>query len=201
MSYLKFYREARGPARRVAVFPGSFNPPTCAHLALAERAAEVMDEVIFVLPEAFPHKSFEGVGFAERLELLLKAAQHPRFTVASTPRGLFIEIARALRPHRAEASLHFLCGRDAAERIVKWDYGEPDAFAGMLQEFQLLVAARGGAYEPPPELAHGIAALDLERDYAEVSATEVRRRVLLDDECLDLLPRAIVEDVRRLYRA
>jgi hypothetical protein len=46
------------------------------------------------------------------------------------------------------AQLLFICGRDAAERIVAWDYGEPDAFRRMLDQFELLVAART-ASEPP----------------------------------------------------
>ena len=40
------------------------------------------------------------------------------------------------------------------ERVAAWDYGRPGAWREMLQEFDLLVAPRGGEYLPEPaELA------------------------------------------------
>jgi nicotinic acid mononucleotide adenylyltransferase len=159
-----------------------------------------MDEVVFVLPEAFPHKDFSGVGFAARLELLLGVVRHDRWSVASTQGGLFIDMARELQPHYDGAKLHFLCGRDAAERIVGWDYGSPRALKNMFEEFTLLVAARRGHYEPPPEYAEAIARLDLDRDYSEVSATEVRRMLLSGGDWRSLVPPEIQVDVLRLYR-
>ena len=198
---MKFHRRASGTPHRVAVFPGSFNPPTVAHLALAEKTAQLVDEVIFVLPEVFPHKDFSGVGFDDRLGLLLKVAHHSHFTVASTQGGLFIDMARELRPHYADANLHFLCGRDAAERIVNWDYGEPRMLERMFAEFSLLVAARNGHYEPPAIYAGSIAQLPLEHDFGDFSATEVRNLAAHNGDLSDLIPAEIVSDVARLYRA
>lgn len=207
---MKFHRRASGTPHRVAVFPGSFNPPTVAHLALADKAAQLVDEVIFVLPEVFPHKDFSGVGFDDRLGLLLKVTngRHftSHFTVASTQGGLFIDMARELRPHYADAKLHFLCGRDAAERIVGWDYGdgdygEPGMLERMFAEFSLLVAARNGHYEPPAIYAGSIAHLPLERDFGDFSATQVRNLAARNGDLRDLIPAEIVSDVARLYRA
>lgn len=205
---MKFYRRASGgPSRvahQVAVFPGSFNPPTVAHLALAEKAAQLVDEVIFVLPEVFPHKDFAGVGFDDRLALLLKVAARghftSRFTVASTQGGLFIDMARELRPHYADAKLYFLCGRDAAERIVNWDYGEPGMLERMFAEFSLWVAARNGHYEPPPAYAGAIVPLPLDHDFGDFSATQVRNLAARNGDLRHLIPAEIVDDVARLYR-
>ena len=197
---MKFHRRAPGTPSRIAVFPGSFNPPTVAHLAVAEAALTQVDEVLFVLPKVFPHKDFSGVGFDGRLQLLLRATNQPGFSVASTNGGLFHDIARELRPHCAEASLHFLCGRDAAERIVNWDYGVPDALLRMFAEFSLLVAARDGHYAPPAAHAGAIANLEMERDYREISATEVRRRLLTQGDWESLIPAAIRSQVADLYR-
>ena len=198
---MKFHRRAGGTPHQVAVFPGSFNPPTVAHLALAHQAAQLVDEVIFVLPEVFPHKDFAGVGFDDRLGMLLKVAHQSHFTVASTQGGLFIDMARELRPHYADAKLHFLCGRDAAERIVHWDYGEAGMLERMFAEFSLLVAARNGHYEPPPAHAGSIARLPLERDFGDFSATQVRNLAAHRGDLHDLIPAEIVGDVVRLYRA
>lgn len=197
---MKFYRRASRRPARVAVFPGSYNPPTVAHLALAEAALAHADEVLFVLPAAFPHKDFSGVSFDGRLALLLAATDHPRYSVASTSGGLFLDIAEELRPHY-DARLHFLCGRDAAERIVAWDYGRPDALEQMFAKFSLLVAARQGHYLPPPAYAAAIAPLHLDRDYGDFSATAVRQALLSGGDWQALVPPTIHAQVEQLYGA
>ncbi len=54
----------------VAILPDSFHPPTFAHPGLAEAALARAENVLFVLPRAFPHMRYEGVSQAERLGLL-----------------------------------------------------------------------------------------------------------------------------------
>jgi len=196
---VKFHRRSAVTASRVAIFPGSFNPPTVAHLALATAALARADEVVFILPQAFPHKDFSGVDFASRLELLLAAVDHPRFTIATTAGGLFLDIAHELRPHYDEAAFHFLCGRDAAERIVDWPYPEPGTLERMFQAFSLLVAARAGQYQPPAVYARAITALQLEADFSHVSATQVRQLIEAQGDWQALIPAAIAPQVARLY--
>ena len=57
-----------GDSRRVGLFPAAWNPPTLAHLALAEAGLAFADEVLLVLPRVFPHKEFEQASFDLRLE-------------------------------------------------------------------------------------------------------------------------------------
>lgn len=186
---------------RLAVFPGTFNPPTRAHLALAEAALREVDEVLFVLPRAFPHKEYEGASFSERLRLLSGAlASHRRFSLAASEGGLFIDIARECRAHYpGSTDLLFLCGRDAAERIVNWDYGDPDALRRMLDEFGLLVARRQGDYDPPPDLRSRIHPLTVGPDWDEVSATAVRQRIAVGEPWHDLVPDTILGLVEEIY--
>ena len=168
-------------------------------MALAEAALAHVDRVIFVLPRALPHKEYSGVGFDERLELL-RAAVSPRFEIAVTQGGLFADIARELKTRfHPDAELVFLCGRDAAERIVAWDYGEPGAFARMLEHFEMLVASRNGAYEPPEAVRHRIRPLGMEMECDHISATEVRERIQRGEPWQDLVPEAIRSRVRELY--
>jgi nicotinate-nucleotide adenylyltransferase len=182
---------------RLGILPGTFNPPTVAHLALACAALDYVDEVLFVLPRVLPHKQFEDAGFEQRLAMLRAAtADEPRFGTLASSGGLFIEIARECR--RPGTQLFFLCGRDAAERIVNWDYGEPGAFARMLDEFELLVAARQGEYCPPPEFRERIHALPMTA-CNEVSATEVRRRIAAGEPWEHLVPAAAVPLARAAY--
>ena len=124
----------------------------------------------------------------------------PRFSIGASSRGLFIEIARECREiYGPDVRLSFLCGRDAAERIVGWDYGAEGAIERMLEEFDLLVAPRGGEYRPPPALGcrvrplAAVPALDL------VSATEVRERMARGEPWEHLVPEGVVPLARRAY--
>jgi nicotinate-nucleotide adenylyltransferase len=198
---MEFFRKAEGSPAKLGILSGSFHPPTRAHLELASAALSQVDEVLFVLPLVFPHKEYNRAGFAERLRMLMAAtAGEPRYSVAATQGGLFIEIARECRQaYGPGPELLFLCGRDAAERIVNWDYGAPGAFAKMLEEFSLLVADRQGRYEPPPEMRHRIHQLELPDDLSDISATEVRRRVARGEPWEHLVPKQIVELVKQTY--
>jgi nicotinate (nicotinamide) nucleotide adenylyltransferase len=182
--------------------PAAFNPPTRAHLALAQSALATVDEVLFVLPRGFPHKSYEDATFDQRVQMLMAAtAGEPRYSIAASDRGLFIEIAGECREAYSEnAQLLFICGRDAAERIVAWNYGEPDAFRQMLDHFELLVAARHGEYEPPAEIRDRVHALDVPREIGLISATEVRDRLRRGAPWEQFVPSEIVPLVRAIYR-
>src|SRR5215472_1596729 len=157
------YITMRQPGSKLAILAGAFNPPTRAHLAMAEAALSHVDEVLFALPRGFPHKEYTGPGFETRVELLRAALSgHARFSLAVTEGGLFCEIADEAREvYGAGTELFLLCGRDAAERIVGWDYGEGDRIEKQLESFELLVAARGGIYEPPPQIRHRVHSLPI----------------------------------------
>lgn len=187
--------------RRLAVLPGSFNPPTRAHLALATQALEFAPEVVLALPSAMPHKTFDHVGPVERLKLMVAACEpHPNLSVAETERGLFIEMAREFRAHFGpQVEISFVCGRDAAERIVAWDYGDGDSIEQQLREYSLLVASRQGQYEPPPQLAHRITALPLDPSFDAHSATNVRTRLTEGLPWEHLVPEQIVPLVAHYY--
>src|ERR1039457_6424431 len=91
---MEFFRRAPGRPARLGVFPGTFNPVTVAHMALAGAALSSVDEVVFALPREFPHKPYSGATFTERIEMLAAAiADQPAFSLASTEGGLFAEIA------------------------------------------------------------------------------------------------------------
>lgn len=211
---MEFFRRAklrpiddyRGASRsrpsRLGVFPGSFNPITVAHGALAQAALSRLDEVVFVLPRVFPHKQDLRASFSQRLQLLCDAVgEWEGCSVASADGGLFVEIAAECRAaYGDETALTFLCGRDAAERIVNWDYGYPGALAAMLRQFDLLVAARRGEYTPPTEFLHAIQPLALAGEFDHVSATEVREKIARGEPWQHLVPPAARRSVGEIYK-
>ena len=200
---LEFYRRAAGKPRSLGVLPAAFNPPTRAHLALARAALATVDEVLFVLPRQFPHKPYEGATFDQRLEMLQAATtREPQFSIAASERGLFVDIAAECREaYGDEIRLLFICGRDAAERIVGWDYGEPGAFERMMDRFELLVAAREGTYEPPTGIRKRVHLLEVTEDIDFISATEVRERLNRGDHWEHLVPPEIVPMIRQFYNS
>ena len=184
---------------KLAILPGAFNPPTRAHLAMADAALTIADEVLFALPRAFPHKEYTGSEFETRLEWLRTAlAGYPRFSLAVTEGGLFIEIAREARAaYGTSTELFLLCGRDAAERIVGWDYGEGDGIQKQLETFELLVASRGGVYEAPAHIRDRVRSIALPPELDEVSSSELRRRIRAGEPWRDLAPESIVHLIER----
>jgi nicotinate-nucleotide adenylyltransferase len=198
---MEFFRRAAGSPRRLGVFAGTFNPPTCAHLALANAALDHVDEVLFVLPHHFPHKEYTGASFADRVRMLDAAlVGEPRCSIAASRGGLFIEIAAECREAYGDGvELFFLCGRDAAERVAGWAYGRAGAFHEQLSEYRLLVAPRHGGYAAAPDLADRIYALAVGDAYNNVSATEVRERIRSGAPWEQMVPREIVEMVREIY--
>jgi nicotinate-nucleotide adenylyltransferase len=197
---VRFHPQYISRPQRLGVLAGSFNPPTIAHEELVYAAGFHVDEVLCVVPSVLPHKEFFGATLEQRLEMLVASRLMPPCSIATSEKGLFIDIARECREHYgAETRLYFVCGRDAAERILTWDYGRPGVVEEMLQEFELLVAARAGEFQPPAQFQHRIHPLGLRAAHDHVSSTEVRERIARGEPWEHLVPRTIVERVREIY--
>jgi nicotinate-nucleotide adenylyltransferase len=179
---------------------GSFNPPTIAHIELALAGSRCVDLILFVVPRVFPHKEYSGATLEQRVEMLDAVSPAIPHAIASTEQGLFIDIARECRDHYGtEVQLSFICGRDAAERILHWDYGRAGVVEEMLREFELLVAPRGGYFSPPAEYHDRIHALQVRGGHEEVSSTEVRERIARGEPWEHLVPEKIRDRVREIY--
>lgn len=159
-----------------------------------------MDEILCVVPRVFPHKKYFGATLEQRMGMLDAVGLPGPYSIAATDRGLFMDIARACRPHYdSETKLYFVCGRDAAERILTWDYGEPGVVQRMLRDFELLIAPRGGRLCPPGELQHRMHELVIQGEQDEVSSSEVRARIARGEPWEHWVPEEIVERVREIY--
>jgi nicotinate (nicotinamide) nucleotide adenylyltransferase len=197
------HRSENRNLRRAALFPGAYNPPTVAHVAIAHAALRRVDEVIWILPRAFPHKDFDGPGPEARLNMLRAVTEsETRYSTAVTEGGLYLEMAEEARTVLGpEPEIELLCGRDAAERIAAWDYGEPGVFERMIARFPLLVAGRAGEYLPSAQHAERIVPLALEASFDEISSTEVRRRIQNGEPWRHLVPDSIADTIAALYPA
>ncbi len=165
---------------RLGILPAAFNPPTVAHVALADAAQErfALEQVAFVLPRTLPHKTLDRCGFERRLEWIRLLAEGDGARLAAvSERGLIGEIVQEFRGQvRQSVAIYVIGGRDAAERFVSWDYGGAPSFDEQLRHFQLLVGSREGSYAPAPRHAGRIHPFAIAPDYDAVSATAVRER-------------------------
>src|SRR5437867_4750129 len=80
----------------IAILPGSFNPPTAAHLLLAERARrEGFGCVLYVLARSTVDKEPSGLIPEDRLLSLRFVAQRAGMGVAVCSAGLYVDMADA----------------------------------------------------------------------------------------------------------
>jgi nicotinate-nucleotide adenylyltransferase len=197
---VQFYRRPRTSPGRLGVLAGGFNPPTVAHVALADASCGRVDEILYVVPRAFPHKEYFGATLEQRIDMLGSLELSIPRSIATTEKGLLIDIARECHAEfGANTHLSFLCGRDAAERVLTWDYGRAGVVEEMLNEFELLVASRSGEFVPPAEFHKRIHSLVMPARYDQVSSTEVRERISRGEPWEHLVPESIVEKVREIY--
>jgi nicotinamide-nucleotide adenylyltransferase len=137
-------------ARRVGILPGSFNPPTLAHIELARRAREMfgLDAIVFTLSRVTVDKEkVEGLILEDRLLLLSLIARDLGWAhVSVVNRGLYYEQARAFRSLLGNnARISFVTGLDKLIQIFDARYYQDReaALRVLLTEAQLLVAMRG----------------------------------------------------------
>ena len=115
--------------------------------------------------------------------------------------GLFIEIARECRvAYGGTVRVSMLCGRDAAERIVDWDYGVPGAIEEMLGNSACWWRLAAESTLRRQSLAHAIGRLELDGEFDHVSASEVRRRIAAGEAWEHLVPPRCVTKCGELYR-
>ncbi len=195
---MEFVLRSKPARHRLAVFPGAFNPPTRAHEAMALAALSHADEVVLTLSTRMPHKAMDAAEAEQRLAWMrLLAEADPRISVACCEAGLFVDMAREARAAAGVEQVSIVCGRDAAERAITWNYGDAPGFAEQLTEFTLLVAPRLGIIEISPTLAERIEHLDLEEQFQLLSSTEARQRIDAGERWEEMVPARIAATLIR----
>lgn len=204
---MRFLRELGRETGEVAIFPGAFHPPTVAHVALAGAARNHVQEVVWAMPEAFPHKTYEGVGREQRLRMVMGATED---AVAVSRENLYFAVAAELSAAMPGVKISILTGEDSARRILEWDYGEGEVWKREylhenLQSFPILTTRRGGGggnWVVPKEFASYFRWLEMsseQMNMMDISSRAVRDRIASGVEWRELVPEALWEAVSKLY--
>jgi hypothetical protein len=144
---------------RVGVYPGSFNPPTVAHLAIVEAALSAgrLDRVDLVVSRQPLGKEVVTVpSLEDRLALLeLMAARRPHLGVLLTHARLLVDIAAG-----AEA---LVLGADKWAQVVdpRWYGDDPGARDAAVARLPLVLVAPRPPVALPPPVPGRIMILDL----------------------------------------
>jgi hypothetical protein len=158
-------------ATRRGAYPGTFNPPTVAHLAIAEAARSQcrLDRVELVLSTTplgkadHPHLAplDQRIAVLERV-----AAPHDWLTIRTTDAQLLADIA--------EGYDVLVLGADKWAQVIDpaWYAGPADRDAAVARLPQVAIAPRPP--HPLPSPSDHIVVLDLDPSHREVSATAVR---------------------------
>ncbi len=179
--------------RQLALLPGSFNPPTTAHVALADSVLrrDDVDAVAFVLGTVTVNKSITGLSLEDRLLLLtLLAEDHPALEVAVVNRGLLVDQAEIMKEAIPYVNqLWFVVGFDKIVQIFDPGYysNRDRALGRLFGLASFFVAPRGNAdfedlarlLEQPEnrKYANGVVPLPLPADLREVSSSHLRAEV------------------------
>lgn len=142
------------PHDSIIVFPGSFNPPTNAHLALLKQARlyarehEPMYLYAAISKQTVDKEHVERPLWVDRLLLLEMLLQHrvPHTGILLFNRGLYVEQAEAIRAaFPAVRRILFLLGFDKIVQIFDPHYYEnrDEALQKLFALAELLVAPRG----------------------------------------------------------
>lgn len=201
---------------RIGLYGGSFNPVHVAHLVLAEQACEALalDRVVFIPARLPPHKDPAGlVAARERVRMVrLALTGNPRFSVSEIElkrRGRSFSIDTVLAMRRrfgAKAELFFLIGADTIAELPTWRQ------VGRLVRLCTFVPlSRPGVRLPKAgdlaltlgaKEARGILKRMIKMPRLEISASDIRRRVVEGRSIRYLVPDAVDAYIRRkkLYK-
>jgi len=213
------------PRGTIIVFPGSFNPPTIAHLALLKQARE------FALHQALPETNrsktvlvyaaisrhivdkehVERPLMLDRIMLLQIILQRhlPGAGIMLFNRGLYVEQAEAVRTSFPEVErLFFLIGFDKIVQILDPRYydNRDAALNELFKLAELLVAPRGGAdaddltdllrQAQNQPFAQYIHALPFDPAYRDISSTRIRQQA---DEYSHDVPKEVQRFIRETH--
>ncbi len=203
------------PRATIVVFPGSFNPPTNAHVALLQQVHKAVRERVQVYAaiskRTVDKESVERPTWLDRI-YLLDNVLHTYLQdtgIMLFNRGLYVEQAEALRSSFSHVErIFFLLGFDKIVQIFDPHYYDDRdrSLSALFNLAQLLVAPRGNDGERELDLllhrpenvhfAQYVHPLPFDAQYRDVSSTSIRQG---DADALRHVPPEVQQFIRETH--
>jgi nicotinate (nicotinamide) nucleotide adenylyltransferase len=199
----------RESGKKLGIFSGSFNPITVAHTKMFEEAQArfQLDELLLLLAKANVDKDVFGLPLAGRILTLKRYAENQSdVSIGISSHGRYIDKVEALKAiYPVGTEFHFIVGYDTLVRIFdpKYYTDVHTELYHLFSQCRFIVANRDGVsietiqqFLAQPSLKpyiSSVAYLILPDFYAEVSSTEVRKRIAQGDTISHLVPPIIAK--------
>lgn len=188
--------------RSIALMPGSFNPPTAAHLLFAESAlSEGYDRVVFTLALQTAGKVPGGLIPEDRI-IALDTVSGDACSIALSSHGLYADQAEAAGRIFPGAEIGFLVGSDKVGQIFaqEWYEDRSEALNRLFSRAHLVVAPRADQGEALRAVlddprnrpwAPSVNVMRLHPSVADLSSTRVRGLLHSGADPSGLVPAAV----------
>jgi nicotinate-nucleotide adenylyltransferase len=197
MSILPSENKKRSDRRKIGIYGGTFDPIHHAHLILAREAIERLglEKVIFVPAATSPFKQMPLASAHDRLSMLQAAVGNENgfdiddCELRRPPPSYAVDTVEDICARIGQADIYYLIGEDNVPTLGKWH-----RFAELEKLVHFVVLDRTGMRQQ-----HSYATVHRKID---ISATEIRKRVALQQSIRYLVPTAVEEIIRqgKLYR-
>lgn len=198
--------------KKLGIFSGSFNPLTIAHIRLVEEACKQyhLDEILLLLAKSNVDKDVYGLPLAGRMLILkLYAETQPNISIGVSSHGRYIDKVSALKLiYPTQTDFTFIVGYDTLVRIF-----DPKYYQNLHEELQHLfsqcrfIAANREEADinaiqqflsrtSIQAYRQHVDYLLLPDDYAEISSSDVRRRIEDGERISHLVPPIVAEFLR-----
>lgn len=196
---------------KIGIYGGTFDPVHLGHLNLATEIMEAhhLDLVWFCPAAKNPFKPDQASTSAfHRLNMLKLAIEHePRFFISEVELeregvSYTIDTLKELHHQYPEHQFFLILGEDAARSFHKWN--QPEAIISLAQP---LIGCRGiqaseqEPFQGSPNVAKALKKGLTPTRVMEISATEIRKRLLEKKSCYHLIPGKVMDYIitNRLY--
>jgi nicotinate-nucleotide adenylyltransferase len=183
----------RWALKKIAIYGGTFDPVHHGHLILARDAVETLelDQVIFIPAAISPLKKAAPFASGElRLTMLHAAIRgEPRFAVDDCelqrpPPSFTIDTVEEIQRQNSDATIYCLIGEDNVDTLSKW---HRIAELEKMVKFVVLDRSNGQGTHPYSVVHRKI----------DISATEIRKRVVAGQSIRYFVPRTVEEIIQR----
>lgn len=192
----------------IAVFGGSFNPPTNAHINLAKQIIEKysVNKIVFV-PVSTKYNKNGLAPDKDRFEMLQKICnKNDKMQVSSieldTQRQLYtIETLKILQQQNPEDEIYFILGTDNLKELDTWHNAQE-----LISTYKILVLKRNN--DNVKDIIENTSILkkhegsfielkDIEQ--IDLSSSQIREKLQKGENIKEVVPEEIYKDILRIY--